>query len=324
MKLLLIGGTGFLGSHLVEAALQHGHELTLFNRGQSNPARFPNVEQMHGNRDGELAVLQGRRWDAVIDTCGYVPRVVGALAQMIANMTEHYTFISSISVYADFSKVDMDEHAAVATITDEHIEEVTNETYGALKALSEQAAEYAMPGRTLIIRPGLIVGPGDLTDRFTYWPYRVAQGGEMLAPGDPKQQTQFVDVRDLANWTIHMVEGRKTGVYNATGPEYALAMGHFLDECKTMTGSDAHFTWVSDAFLTKHDVDLPLYAPEEYAGARAVNCSKAIHAGLTFRPVANTIRDTLVWKGKDTELKVGLKPVQERELLQEWHTMIKK
>ena len=324
MKLLLIGGTGFLGSHLVEAALRSGHELTLFNRGQSNSARFPDVEQLHGNRDGELSILQGRHWDAVIDTCGYVPRVVGALAQMVSEMTRHYTFISSISVYADFSKVGMDEHAAGATLADELIEEVTNETYGALKALSEQAAERAMPGSTLVIRPGLIVGPGDSTDRFTYWPYRVAQGGEMLAPGDFKQQAQFVDARDLAAWTIHMVEQGKIGIYNATGPEYALAMGHFLDECKTVTGGDTHFTWVSDAFLTQHDVDLPLYAPEEYVGARAVNCSKAIHEGLTFRPVADTIRDTLAWKGKDAELKVGLKPEQERELLQKWHSMIEK
>ncbi len=188
MKLLIIGGTGFLGKHLVDAALQRGHELTLFNRGQSNPTLFPNVEQLHSNRDGGLSVLQGRHWDAVIDTCGYVPRVVGASAQAAASLTKHYTFISSISVYADFSKAGIDEHAPVATLADEHVEEITDGAYGGLKALSEQAAEHAMPGRTLIIRPGLIVGPGDPTDRFTYWPYRVAQGGEMLTPGDPTQQ----------------------------------------------------------------------------------------------------------------------------------------
>ncbi len=318
MKLLIIGGTGFLGRHLVEAALQRGHELTLFNRGQSGPTLFPSVEQLHGNRDGGLTVLQGHRWDAVIDTCGYVPRIVSASAQAVANRTEHYTFISSISVYADFSKVGIDEHAPVATLADAHEEEVTNETYGALKALSEQAAERALSGRTLIIRPGLIVGPGDFTDRFTYWPYRVAQGGEMLAPGNPEQQTQFIDVRDLAAWTIHMVEERKTGTYNATGPDYALTMGHFLDECKSTTGSDTRFVWVNDAFLTEHKVDLPLYAPEEYVGARAVNCSKATSEGLTFRPVADTVRDTLAWKGKDAELKVGLKPEQEQQLLQAW------
>ena len=319
MKLLLIGGTGFLGSHLVNAALQRGHELTLFNRGRSNPTLFPNVEQLHGNRDGELSVLQGRQWDAVIDTCGYVPRVVGASAQAVASLTNHYTFISSISVYADFSKAGIDEHAPVATLADEQVEEVTNETYGALKALSEQAAEHAMPGHTLIIRPGLIVGPGDYTDRFTYWPHRVVQGGEMLAPGKPTQQTQFIDGRDLAAWTVHMVEEGKTGTYNATGPDYALAMRQFLDECKAATGSDARFTWVSDAFLTKHEVDLPLYAPEEYIGFCTVNCSKAFADGLTFRPIADTIRDTLAWKSKDADLKVGLKPEQEQRLLQEWH-----
>lgn len=319
MKLLIIGGTGFLGRHLVDAALQRGHELTLFNRGLRDPKLFLQVEQLHGNRDGELAILQGRHWDAVIDTCGYVPRVVGASAEAVASLTNHYTFISSISVYADFSKANMDEHASVATLADEHIEEVTNETYGALKALCEQAAEKAIPDRTLIIRPGLIVGPGDYTDRFTYWPHRVAQGGEMLAPGNPRQQTQFIDGRDLAAWTVHMVEAGKHGVYNATGPDYALAMGQFLDACKTVTGSDARFTWVNDAFLTQHDVDLPLYAPEEYRGARAINCRKAIAEGLSFRPVADTIRDTLDWKGKDTELKVGLK--QEQQLLQEWHEM---
>ena len=321
VKLLVIGGTGFLGSHLVEAALQRGHELTLFNRGQHNPTLFPNVEQLHGNRDGELVVLQGHHWDAVIDTCGYVPRVVGASAQAVASLTKHYTFISSISVYADFSKTGIDEYAPVDTLADEHTEEVTNETYGALKALSEQAAEHAMSERTLIIRPGLIVGPGDPTDRFTYWPYRVVQGGEMLTPGDPKQQTQFIDARDLAAWTVRMVEEGKTGTYNATGPNYALAMSRFLDECKTVTNSDTHFTWVSDAFLAKHEVDLPLYAPEKYSGARAVNCNKAIAEGLAFRPVADTIRDTLSWKGKHANLKVGLKTEQERQLLQAWHEM---
>ncbi len=318
MQLLMIGGTGFLGRHLVEAALEHGHTLTLFNRGQSNSTLFPDIEQLHGNRDGELALLQGRYWDAVLDTCGYVPRVVGASAQALATLTNHYTFISSISVYADFGKRDMDEHAAVATLTDMSVEAVTNETYGALKALSEQAAEKAMPARTLVIRPGLIVGPGDVTDRFTYWPHRVAQGGEMLAPGDAEQPTQFIDARDLAAWIVRMVEGRKTGTYNATGPNYMLPMGRLLDECKTVTGSDTTFVWVGDEFLTAHEVELPLYVPEEYIGFRTVDCARAIQQGLTFRPLAETIRATLAWKGKDTELKVGLKPQQEQALLQAW------
>ena len=318
MKLLLIGGTGFLGRHLVDAALERGHEVTLFNRGQRNPTLFPDVEQLHGNRDGDFALLQGRRWDAVLDTCGYMPRVVGASALALAAATEHYTFISSISVYADFGRVGMDEGAAVSTIADSHVEEVTDETYGALKALSEQAALQAMPGRTLVIRPGLIVGPGDVTDRFTYWPHRVAQGGEMLAPGDPQQQTQFIDARDLAAWTVRMIEQRKTGTYNATGPDYALTMGRLLDQCKATTGSDASFVWVDDAFLTKNGVELPLYVPEAYIGFRTINCRKALDDGLTFRPLAETIHDTLVWKGKDAEVKVGLKPTQEQEVLQKW------
>lgn len=319
MKLLIIGGTGFLGQHLVGAALARGHELTLFNRGQHGPTLFPDIEQLHGNRDGNLTILQGRRWDAVIDTCGYVPRVVSASAQALAHASEHYTFISSISVYADFSKIGMDESAAVATLPDETVEEVTNETYGALKALSEQAAERAMPNRTLVIRPGLIVGPGDPTDRFTYWSYRVAQGGTVLAPGIPEQQTQFIDARDLAAWIVLMVEAGKVGTYNATGPDYKLTMGHFLDTCKAETGGDAQFVWVSDAFMEAHQVDLPNYAPqEEYAGFGAINCSKAISEGLTFRPMAETVRDTLTWKGKNAELKVGLSREQEQELLREW------
>ncbi len=318
MKLLIIGGTGFLGQHLVEAALARKHELALFNRGQHGPTLFPDVEKIHGNRDGDLTLLQGRQWDAVIDTCGYVPRVVGASARTLSNAVEHYTFISSISVYADFSKMDMDESAPVATLPDETVEEVANGTYGALKALSEQAAQRAMPNRTLVIRPGLIVGPGDPTDRFTYWPYRVAQGSIMLAPGTPEQQTQFIDARDLAVWIVRMVEQQKTGTYNATGPDYALPMGQFLDTCKAETHSDTQFVWVSDAFMEAHQVDLPNYAPQEDAGFGAINCSKAIGEGLMFRPVAETVRDTLAWRGKDAELKVGLSREQERELLGEW------
>ncbi len=318
MKLLIIGGTGFLGRHLVDVALKRGHELTLFNRGQHDPQLLPSVEQLHGNRDGDLTLLQGRHWDAVIDTCGYVPRVVRASAEALTNSVDRYIFISSISVYADFSKVGLTENASVATIADESVEEVTGETYGALKALSEQAAQKIMPDRTLVIRPGLIVGPYDPTDRFTYWPYRVAQGGEMLAPGEPEQQTQFIDARDLAAWTVHMAEEQKTGTYNATGPDYALTFEKLLEECKIVTNSDARFTWVSDAFLAQKEVELPLWVPDAYAGARAVNCHNAIHEGLTFRPMAETIRDTLTWKDKDREQKAGLKPEQEQQLLQEW------
>ena len=324
MKLLLLGGTVFLGRHIVEAALAHGHEVTLFNRGEHNPELFPSVEKLRGNRDGDLSVLQGREWDAAIDTSGYVPRIVRASAQALSKSVQHYTFISSISAYADFSTLGIDESYPVATLADKSVEEVTGETYGALKALCEQAVEEVLPGRALIVRPGLIVGPDDVSDRFTYWPYRVAQGGEMLVPGGPEQRQQFIDVRDLAQWIVQMVEARKTGVYNATGPDYQLSTQQFVDVCKAVTGSDAHFTWVDEAFLNPilEEVNFQPWVPDAYRGMRATNCSKAIADGLTFRPLAETVRDTLAWKAStatpDT-LRSGLKPDHEQQLLRKWH-----
>lgn len=323
MKLLIIGGTRFLGRYLVESALARGHQLTLFNRGKSNPDLFPQVEQLRGDRDGNLAVLQGRHWDAVIDTCGYFPRLVRASAEALSNLVERYVFISSISVYADFSKPGIDEQYPVATLQDESVEEITNDTYGALKALCEQAAGQAMPGRVLVVRPGLIVGPHDFTDRFTYWPCRITQGGAMLAPGRPGQAIQFIDVRDLAEWIIRMVEAHKTGVYNATGPDNILTMEQLLEESKALTGNDISFVWVSEAFLVERKVEeLPLWAPEEaYPGFHTVNCFKALDDGLTFRPLAETIQDTLRWRTDSiasNKLQVGLKPEREQQLLQEW------
>lgn len=319
MKLLLIGGTRFLGRHLVDAARARGHELTLFNRGQHADV-FPDLEQLHGDRDGGLAILQGRNWDAVIDTCGYFPRIVRASATALADAVERYVFISTISVYADFSKPGLDENAPVATLQDESVEEITAETYGALKALCEQAVERALPERALIIRPGLIVGPYDMTDRFTYWPYRVAPGGEILAPGELDQQVQFIDVRDLAEWTVRMTERRATGTYNATGPDDRLSMGQFLATCRTTTGSNADFVWVNEPFLEEHKIELPLWAPTQEAGVWAVNCRRAIDAGLTFRPLPQTIRDTLAWKN-GAELHAGLTRAREQELLQAWHAL---
>ncbi len=323
MKLLIIGGTGFLGSHLAEAALARGYELTLFNRGQRNPHLFPDVEQLHGNRDGTLTMLEGRQWDVVIDTCGYVPRIVRMSSQALADTVERYIFVSSISVYEDFSQSESDESLPVGTLQDESVEEISEETYGPLKALCEQAAEQVMPGRVLIIRPGLIVGPRDLSDRFTYWPYRVAQGGEVLVPGKPEQPVQFIDARDLAVWTIQMAEARKTGIYNATGPDSPLSMQHFLDECKAATGSNAHFVWVSESFLSEREVTLPLWVPQEDIGFQTINCRKALHDGLAFRALADTIKDTLAWKGNDKELRTGLQPDQEKQLLQAWQESVK-
>lgn len=317
MKLLILGGTRFLGRAIVEAAQKRGHTVTLFHRGQSNPDPFPDVEHVHGNRDGGLDALQGRTWDAVVDTCGFVPRLVSASANALAKAVEHYVFISSISVYADFSKQGMTEDASLATLQDEQTEEITNESYGGLKVLCERAAEQAMPNRVLHIRPGFIVGPHDPTDRFTYWPVRIAHGGEMLAPGEPGQRQQFIDVRDLAAWIVHLVEQRKTGPYNATGPDYPLTMEQFLDACKEVTGSNAQFVWVSGNFLLQKEAIPPLWFPKEEEGGAAVDCSKAIRDGLTFRPLKETIADTLAWKG-NSELRAGFQPEQEKALLQEW------
>jgi 2'-hydroxyisoflavone reductase len=328
MRLLILGGTIFVGRHLVEAALARGHTLTLFNRGQHNPDLFPDVEHLTGDRLGDLAALRGRQWEAAIDTSGYVPRVVRASAELLAPSVEHYTFVSTISVFAESVQPGVDESGPLAGLPpgQEGTEHVTDDTYGPLKALSEQAAQAAMPGRALVVRPGLIVGPHDPTDRFTYWPARVARGGEVLAPDRPEHPVQFIDVRDLAEWTLDMIEARRASVYNATGPASPLTMGELLDTCRAVTGSDARFTWVEEAVLLKHNVvpfsELPVWVPQEASALLQVNCAKAIGAGLTFRPLANTIADTLAWdaaRPASTQRRNGLRPEREAKILAAWH-----
>ena len=339
MNLLILGGTIFLGRYLVEAALAHGHEVTLFNRGQHNPELYPDVEKLRGDRDGGLDVLRGRRWDAVVDTSGYIPRLVRASAELLADAVEHYTFISSISVYPHFRSVGLDERAPVGTLDDPTVEVITGESYGPLKALCEQAVEQAQPERTLVVRPGLIVGPHDYSDRFTYWVRRVAQGGEVLAPAHPDWHTQIIDVRDLAEWTLRVVEQRQTGVYNATGPEYDLQFGHLLDTCRTVSGSAARFIWVNEAFLAENEVtpwsELPLWIPQsdpDMLGFSDISCAKAIAAGLVFRDLATTMRDTLAWDATRADTaepparalqpRAGLAPEREAELLRAWHSRV--
>lgn len=320
MNILILGGTRFLGKHIVEAALAAGHRLTLFNRGQTNAELFPGVEKLRGDRASDLSALQGRHWDAAIDVCGYFPRIVRASAELLSDAVAHYTFISSISVYADFHQSGMDESAPTGVLADPTVEEITNETYGPLKALCEQAVEQTLPGRALIVRPGYIVGPDDPTDRFTYWPHRVARGGEVLAPGDPEAPVQFIDVRDLSEWIVRMVEAQATGFYNATGPEYRLEIGRLLAECKQLTDSDAHFIWASEDFLDIHQVDLPIWTPASEIGGATVNCQRAIGAGLIFRPLSETIRATLAWdisRPASYTLRAGLTPEQEASLLKE-------
>ncbi|HLJ57302.1 MAG TPA: NAD-dependent epimerase/dehydratase family protein [Chthonomonadaceae bacterium] len=323
MRLLILGGTIFLGRALAECALERGHAATLFHRGKHNPELFPEVERILGDRNADLDRLDGRTWDAVIDTCGYFPRQVAASAQRLAKACGHYTFVSSVSVYASFAEPGMDESGAVGTIEDAATEEITGETYGPLKALCEQAAEAAMPGRVFNVRPGLIVGPHDPSDRFTYWPVRIARGGDVLAPDRPGVLVQIIDARDLAQWMVHVAEDGLTGVYNATGPAGPLTMGEVLDSCIRIAESDARLRWAPPSFLAEQEVaawsEMPLWVPDsEGAGFSAIDCSKAIRDGLTFRPVDTIVRDTLDWARAwppDRTLRAGIAPDKEAAVL---------
>jgi len=329
--ILILGGTGFLGPHIVEAARARGHTLTLFNRGKTNPHLFPDIEKLRGDRDGKLEALEGRTWDAVIDTSGYVPRVVKMSADLLADATQQYVFISTVSVYASLATPNADEHAPLATMPDPTSEDVP-QFYGALKALCEKAAEASMPGRVATIRPGLIVGPGDPTGRFTYWPVRVARGGEILAPGTGSDPVQYIDARDLAAWIVAVVEAGAVGTYNALGPADRLEMKEMLAGVAEGVGQPgATFTWVPVDFLEKQKVqpwsDLPAWIPAigEYAGVGTTSNARAVAAGLRFRPVADTARDTLAWVSglpEGARAKVtagGLSPAREAEVLASWH-----
>ena len=324
MRILIIGGTRFLGRHLVEAALARSHEVTLFNRGKSNPDLFPQLETILGDREHDVNKLGGRLWDAVIDVAGYLPRIVRLSAEMLKGSVGRYVFISSISVYDNFKKVGIDESDPVGKLQDETIEEINGETYGPLKALCEQIVKDIYQERALIIRPGLIVGPHDPTDRFTYWPVRVARGGDVLAPQKPEAAIQVVDVRDLADFILNLIEENASGTYNATGPDYELTIGKLLEVSKQVSGSDSNFQWASVEFLNQNKVepwsDMPTWIPddEEGIGFSRVDVSKAIDAGLRFRPLEETVRDTLEWantRPADHEWRAGLTAEREAQVL---------
>ena len=311
MRILVLGGTKFLGRTFVDAALARGHELTLFNRGETNADLFPEVEQLRGDRGGGLSALAGRVFDAVVDPSGYVPAVVGASAELLRD-SGHYLFVSSVSVYADFS-VSPNEENPIAELADASADELAadNSNYGALKALCEQAVWEVFRERSLIVRPGLIVGPHDPTGRFTYWAHRLERGGEILAPGPPERRAQFVDVRDLADWMVRCVERRVTGVFNATNE--GIAWGELL--------ARAAVTWVSDEHLAVHEVgewmELPLWiADPAWAGMHRTDVSRAVAEGLRFRPLAETIAGAA---GAPAVEGVGLTPEREAELLAAWH-----
>ncbi|MCM3877097.1 MAG: epimerase [Thermoanaerobaculia bacterium] len=326
--LLILGGTRFLGPEIVEAAKAGGWTITLFNRGKTNPGLFPDLEKLQGDRNGDLKSLAGRSFDAVVDTSGYFPRQVRDSAALLGKSAKQYVFVSSISVYADLGKPGVDETAPVAVLKDPAVEKVTEETYGGLKAACEAAAETAMPGRVTNVRPGLIVGPNDGTDRFTYWPVRVAKGGEVLAPNRPEDPVQFIDVRDLALWIVKTIDTKTFGVFNATSAP--IRVGDMLDACKAAGGSDARFTWVDAAFLKAQKVeewsDLPVWTSPEGtdAGGGLVKNARAVAKGLTFRPIRATAKDTLDWwrtlpRERTARLKSGLSEEREKAVLAAWH-----
>jgi 2'-hydroxyisoflavone reductase len=322
MELLVLGGTNFLGRATVEDALARGHEVTIFNRGETNPGLFAEAERLRGDREGDLAALAGRSWDAVVDPSGYVPHVVRASAELLADAVEHYVFVSSISVYAEQSGRNTEE-SPVGEIGDWPVDELVDDddegNYGALKALCEEVVAGVFPGRHSNVRAGLLVGAHDFTGRFTYWPHRVARGGEVLAPGPPERRVQFVDVRDLAGWMLDLAERRVAGTFNATHP--GRPWGELLETSREVAGSDASFTWVPDAFLAEHEVgewmELPLWLHDpDWVGMHMVDVSRAIEAGLSFRPLEETVREALELAEPTDE--AGLSPQREAELLSAW------
>jgi len=299
LDILILGGTRFLGRALVESAFARGHRVTLFHRGRTAPELFPGIERILGDREHDLDRLSGRRWDAAFDTCGFVPRIVRAAAARLAGSVSHYTYVSSISVYAEPLARGSDERAPLAKIADESVEEVTGETYGALKELCERAVEAELPGRALHARAGLLVGPHDYTDRFPYWVARMARGGDVLVPDAPDQPAQFIDARDLADWLVRMAEVRTAGTFNLTGPATPLTLGEFLLACCAALGANARLVPVAESFLKEHGVtpwtELPIWTAGD-VGHTSVNVSKALEHGLTLRPLEATIRDTAEWR----------------------------
>ena len=340
LKILILGGTGFTGPFQVKYALARGHKVTVFNRGKTHPGELPEgVEQLIGDRStGQLDALKGRKWDVVIDNPTMLPKWVHDAAAILKGNVERYIFISTISVYADASKAGINEKAPVAKYDGKDAMKETRDTviaskfalYGPLKALSEKEVEKWFPDKACIIRPGLIVGPGDETDRFSYWPVRIDRGGEVLAPGEQSDPVQFIDARDLAEWTIRMAEQGATGVYNATGPTPALSIGGMLEGIKTALSSKATFTWVPANFLGASKVepwsDMPVWVPPtgEDGGMGAVGIQRALDKGLTFRPLAETARDTLAGfkmqpKERQEKMNAGLTKEREAEVLAAWH-----
>jgi 2'-hydroxyisoflavone reductase len=336
LRILILGGTGLLGPHIVNYATARGHTITLFNRGRTNPHLFPDVEKLRGDRHDDIEALRGHEWDVVIDTTAYVPRHVTATATLLADHVDHYILTSSLSVYADHSVIGATEDSPVTVLDDAVLEEVRSireslAHYSGMKAHCEKAAEAVMPGRVTNIRPGLISGPRDPSGRFTYWPARMDRGGEVLAPSDGSDPIQLIDVRDLAEWVVHVAEERIIGVFNAVGPAtHAMNMHELLYGVRAVTDSDAKLTWVDTDFVLEHGLagwtDLPVWIPprDGYEGFHTVRVDRAVAAGLTTRPLATTAADTLAWfksLSPEGQQRAGGVLTEEREaaVLKAWH-----
>ena len=337
LNILILGGTGFTGPFQVAYALARGHKVTLFNRGKRPSPEWPGeVEQLHGDRNtGDLKALEGRKWDVCIDNPTSLPFWVRDAGQVLKGNVGHYLFISTISVYADGSRPGINENSPLAQYKGKDAMAETQQTlradienlYGPLKALSEAEAHKQFGKNVTIVRPGYIVGPRDETDRFTYWPHRVAQGGEILVPGDGHDPIQIIDGRDLGEWMIRLAEAGTTGTFNACGPDYPLSMDAMLYGCQAVTGGGMRLTHVDQTFLQEQQVGLPIWVPSkdsEYAGYGSVSNQRAIAAGLTFRPLATTVQDLLAWfrslpAERQAKLNAGVTREKEAELLKAWH-----
>jgi 2'-hydroxyisoflavone reductase len=334
-RLLILGGTGFIGPPMVRYAVERGHEVTIFTRGKTKSS-LPDVEHLVGDRSNDLNALQGRTWDAVLDNNARDYRWVALTADLLKDKVEHYLFVSSISAYAGeasgyeyidkpWSGPPIDTNSPLALPPKDFAagEELP---YGQTKTESERIASSVFPGRATIVRPGFIVGPGDRSDRFTYWPARINNGGEVLAPGDGTDPVQIIDVRDLTEWIVRLVENATYGSFNGVGPESTLSMAEMLYGIRAITSSDVKFTWVPISFLREHNVqsysDMPIWIPGDPMSF--VDNSLAMASGLTFRPLAVTAANTLEWHlarpaEQQAELRIGIKPDREKQVLTAWH-----
>jgi 2'-hydroxyisoflavone reductase len=328
--LLILGGTGFIGPHLTTEALRLGWKVTHFNRGKRDADGVPGVETLVGDRKGKLDSLKGRKWDAMVDNTGYVPKFTKQSAELLAPNVGYCLFVSSISAYASFAKPN-DETSPTGKLEDINFEEVTGESYGPMKALCEQYSMAAFKGRCSVVRPGYIVGPLDPTDRFTYWPVRMSKGGEMLAPGTPRDPIQIIDVRDLTAWMMKLVEARADGYFNAITPARAYTLGDIITASqKESPKAGTKVTWVPEDFLLKQwkeeEVDVPPWSPMkgEYAAASLTSAERAVKSGLKFRSLETTVHDTLEWfqtlpAERQAKLKAGIDPKVEADTLKAWH-----